>query len=98
MRGRQSPYEYLRGTAIVNPHARIVLVEPDGTRVTFERATQELPPAAKETLPHPYGLELGELGYFLKATKRPTLLDFLSRDLQGVSARAAREVAHPART
>jgi len=92
VRGRQSPYEYLRGTAIVNPHARIVLVEPDGTRVTFERATSELPPVAKETLPHPYGLELGELGYFLKGTKRPTLTEFLSRDLQGVSARAARDV------
>ncbi len=92
VRGRQSPYEYLRGTAIVNPHARIVLVEPDGTRVTFERATTDLPPPAKETLPHPYGLELGELGYFLKGTKRPTLLEFLSKDLQGVSARAARDV------
>ncbi|MGA8664550.1 MAG: DNA topoisomerase VI subunit B [Thermoplasmata archaeon] len=92
VRGRQSPYEYLRGTAIVNPHARIVLVEPDGTRVTFERATSELPPVAKETLPHPYGLELGELGYFLKGTKRPTLSEFLARDLQGVSARAARDV------
>jgi DNA topoisomerase VI subunit B len=92
VRGRQSPYEYLRGTAIVNPHARIVLVEPDGTRVTFERASQELPPLAQETLPHPYGLELGELGYLLKATKRATLLEFLSKDLQGLSARTAREV------
>ncbi|EQD32499.1 DNA topoisomerase VI, B subunit, partial [mine drainage metagenome] len=92
VRGRQSPYEYLRGTAIVNPHARILLVEPDGTRVTFERATTDLPPLAKETLPHPYGLELGELGYFLKSTKRGTLLDFLTKDLQGVSTRAAREV------
>ncbi|HTS32566.1 MAG TPA: DNA topoisomerase VI subunit B [Thermoplasmata archaeon] len=92
VRGRQSPYEYLRGTAIVNPHARIVLVEPDGTRVTFERASGELPPPAKETLPHPYGLELGELGYLLKATRRPTLAEFLSKDLQGVSARAARDV------
>jgi DNA topoisomerase VI subunit B len=92
VRGRQSPYEYLRGTAIVNPHARIVLVEPDGTRVTFERAAQEMPPAAKETLPHPYGLELGELGYLLKATRRPTLGEFLSKDLSGVSARATKEV------
>ncbi len=92
VRGRQSPYEYLRGTAIVNPHARILLIEPDGTRVTFERATTDLPPIAKETLPHPYGLELGELGYFLKSTKRPTLGEFLAKDLQGVSARAAREV------
>jgi DNA topoisomerase VI subunit B len=91
-RGRQSPYEYLRGTAIVNPHARLVLVEPDGTRVTFERAAQELPPLATETLPHPYGLELGELGYLLKATKRGTLAEFLAKDLAGVSPRAAREV------
>jgi DNA topoisomerase VI subunit B len=92
IRGRQSPFEYLRGTAIVNPHARIVLVEPDGTRVTFERATTELPPLAKETLPHPYGLELGELGYLLKGTKRSTLYEALTRDLQGVSQRAGREV------
>jgi DNA topoisomerase VI subunit B len=92
VRGRQSPYEYLRGTAIVNPHARIVLVEPDGTRVTFERAAQEMPPLAKETPPHPYGLELGELGYLLKATRRPNLSEFLSKDLAGVSSRAAREI------
>jgi DNA topoisomerase VI subunit B len=92
LRGRQSVFEYLRGTAIVNPHARIVLVEPDGSRVTLERATSELPPVAKETLPHPYGLELGELGALLKGTKRPTLAEFLSKDLQGVSARSAREL------
>jgi len=91
-RGRQSPYEYLRGTAIVNPHARLVLVEPDGARVTFERAAQELPPLAKETLPHPYGLELGELGYLLKASRRPSLGEFLAKDLAGVSPRAAKEV------
>jgi len=92
VRGRQSPYEYLRGTAIVNPHARVVLVEPDGTRVTFERASAELPPLAKETLPHPYGLELGELGYLLKASKKPSLAEFLSKDLQGVSLRASKEL------
>jgi DNA topoisomerase VI subunit B len=97
IRGRQSPYEYLRGTAIVNPHARIVLVEPDGTRVTFERATEEKPPIAKETLPHPYGLELGELGYYLKSTKRATCSEFLVKDLQGVSARAAKDVLVAAR-
>jgi len=91
-RGRQSPLEYLRGTAIVNPHVRIVLTEPDGSRVTFERATNELPPPAKETPPHPYGLELGELGYLLKATHRPSLAEFLNSDLQGVSQRGAREV------
>ncbi len=92
VRGRQSPYEYLRGTAIVNPHARITMLEPDGTKVTFERAAQELPPLAQETLPHPYGLELGELGYLLKSTRRPSLAEFLSKDLAGVGPRGAKEI------
>ena len=92
IRGRQSPLEYLRATAIVNPHTRIVLVEPDGTRVTFERAATDLPVPARETLPHPYGLEVGELATLLKGTRRPTLFEFLTKDLQGVSQRTAREV------
>lgn len=92
IRGRQSPLEYLRAAAIVNPHARIVLVEPDGTRLTFERATTELPVLARETLSHPYGLEVGELAALLKATRRPTVLEFLTKDLQGVSQRMAREI------
>ncbi|EQD31109.1 DNA topoisomerase 6 subunit B, partial [mine drainage metagenome] len=92
IRGRQSPLEYLRGTAIVNPHARIVLIEPDGTRITFERATETLPPLPRETLPHPYGLELGELGSLVRSSRRPSLIEVLTKDLGGVSARVAREV------
>ncbi|MFG1530243.1 MAG: DNA topoisomerase VI subunit B, partial [Thermoplasmata archaeon] len=92
IRGRQSPLEYLRGTAIVNPHARIVLTEPDGTRITFERATETLPPLPRETLPHPYGLELGELGSLLRSSRRPSLLEMLTKELGGVSPRVAREV------
>jgi DNA topoisomerase VI subunit B len=91
-RGRQSPFEYVRAAAIVNPHARIVLVEPDGTKVTYERASTEVPILPKEVLPHPYGLELGELGFILKRSKRPNLLSTLSSDFAGVSPRAAREV------
>jgi DNA topoisomerase-6 subunit B len=91
-RGRQSPFEYLKGTAIVNPHARFTLVEPDGTRITYERASTEIPPVPKEVPPHPYGLELGELAYRLKATNKTTVLDLLQKDLAGVSPRAAREI------
>jgi DNA topoisomerase-6 subunit B len=91
-RGRQSPFDYLKGTAIVNPHARFTLVEPDGTRVTYERASTEVPPVPKEVAPHPYGLELGELAYRLKATTKPTILEVLQKELAGVSPRAAREI------
>ena len=96
IRGRQSPFEYLRGTAIVNPHARIVLVEPDGTRVTYERASTEVPALPKEVPPHPHGLELGELAYHLKASARPTLSETLVKTFYGVTARSASEVARAA--
>ena len=91
-RGRQSPYEYLKDTAIVNPHARIVLTEPDGTRVSWERASTEIPPLPKELPPHPYGLELGELSYRLKASSRTALSDVLGREFAGITPRALREV------
>ncbi|HXQ93697.1 MAG TPA: DNA topoisomerase VI subunit B [Thermoplasmata archaeon] len=91
-RGRQSPFDYLKGTAIVNPHARLTLVEPDGTKITYERASTEVPPVPKEVPPHPYGLELGELAYRLKASTKPTVLELLQKDLAGVSPRAAREI------
>ena len=101
VRGRQSPFEYLRGTAIVNPHAQLVLVEPDGTRVTYERASNDVPALPKETPPHPHGLELGELAYHLKASKQATLEQALTKEFFGVAPRAAKELlaaANVART
>jgi DNA topoisomerase-6 subunit B len=92
VRGRQSPFEYLKDTAIVNPHARILLVEPDGTRVTWERVSTEVPPIPEEVALHPYGLELGELASLLKATHRPRLAEVLAKELAGVTPRALREV------
>ncbi len=91
-RGRQSPFEYLRGTAIVNPHARLVLVEPDGTRITYERASTEVPPLPKEVAPHPYGLELGELSYRLKSAGGKSIADTLGKQFAGVTPRAVTEI------
>ncbi|MCI4353234.1 MAG: DNA topoisomerase VI subunit B [Thermoplasmata archaeon] len=92
VRARQSPLEYLRGTAIVNPHARLVLTEPDGTRITFERASTEVPPVSKEVLPHPYGLELGELSAILKQAREKRLSEALPKHLAGVTPRALKEI------
>lgn len=92
MRGRQSPYEYLRGTTIVNPHARVTLVEPDGSRTTWERAAAELPPIPKEIPPHPHGLELGELVQRLRRSKQKSLNDFLLLDLASITKRALPEI------
>jgi len=49
---RQSVYGSLKSTAIVNPHARITLVEPEGNMEVFERATESLPKKAYAISPH----------------------------------------------
>lgn len=60
-RGSTGAYEYVRRTAIVNPHARITLVEPDGTTIEFPRTSETIPKKPKEIKPHPLGLSPDDL-------------------------------------
>ncbi|MDW5563413.1 MAG: DNA topoisomerase VI subunit B [Methanomassiliicoccus sp.] len=90
--GKQSVLEYLRQTAIVNPHATITFIDPDGKRFTFERATDQMPPLCKEIKPHPDGIELGTLMNMIKATKEKNLIKFLQNDFNRISERVAREI------
>lgn len=92
VRGKQSIYEYLRATAIVNPHARIVLTEPDGTETIFERATDHLPEPAVAIKPHPAGLEIGTLLKMLNLTTEKTVDRFLHKEFNRVSKRTAEQV------
>ncbi len=89
LRGRKGVYEYLRQTAIVNPHARIVLTEPDGTVTLFDRATTRLPTMTAESKPHPLGIELGTLMTMAKAAEEPRMASFLVEHFSRVSTRAA---------
>jgi DNA topoisomerase-6 subunit B len=95
-RGPQSVFEYLRGTAIVNPHARITLKEPDGGVTVFERATDQLPPPTQEIKPHPQGIELGQLLKMAKNTSSRTLSGFLQEEFSRVSADKAKEICKAA--
>src|SRR5256712_4553780 len=94
--GKQSPFEYLKATAIVNPHARIVYTPPEGEAVVFERATEELPPKTVEIKPHPYGIELGTLLAMAKETKSHKLSAFLAEEFSRISTRVAKEICEKA--
>ncbi|KAF5066338.1 Type 2 DNA topoisomerase 6 subunit B [anaerobic digester metagenome] len=94
--GKQSVMEYLKQTAIVNPHSRITFVDPEGKRTTFERATDKMPPTTKEIKPHPSGLELGTLMNMSKDTKNKTLGKFLQLDFSRISDRLAKEICEKA--
>lgn len=95
-RGPQSVFEYLRSTAIVNPHARITFKEPDGTITLFDRATDQKPAPTKEIKPHPEGTELGTLLKMAKNTTAKTLTTFLQEEFSRVTSEKAREVCHAA--
>ena len=84
-RGKQSVYQYLRMTSIVNPHADILLIDPDGERHHFPRGTETLPKIVDAIKPHPQGIELGQLQRMLRETKEPTLQRFLQNEFSGIS-------------
>ncbi len=91
-RGRQSVEEYLRQTAIANPHVRLAYRAPDGEETSYERALDELPPQTAEIKPHPRGVELGTLQAMLKQTKARNLTGFLQTEFSRVSAKVADEI------
>ena len=54
-------FEYIKRTAMANPHAQFTLVEPDGQSVTFPRSIGEVPKKAHAVLPHPLGIATNDL-------------------------------------
>lgn len=90
--GKQSIFEYLRNTAIVNPHAKIEFHDPDGKKYVFERATEQLPPKSKEIKPHPEGMEIGDLMKYAQNTQQKTVKAFLKSDFSRITDRIAEEI------
>jgi DNA topoisomerase-6 subunit B len=91
-RSKQSVDEYLRQTAIANPHVKIVYKDPGGQTTTYERSSSELPPHTSEIKPHPYGVELGVLQAMMKDTKARNISGFLQSEFSRVTQRVAEEI------
>ncbi|HIH05255.1 TPA: DNA topoisomerase VI subunit B [Candidatus Woesearchaeota archaeon] len=92
MKGRQSVDEYLKQTAVVNPHVTIVYTNPKAEQVIFPRVTDQLPVESKSIKPHPYGIELGMLLTMLKFTQTRTLSGFLQEEFSRVGTGTAKEI------
>ncbi len=96
-KGMRSVDEYIRQTAIANPHVSITYVNPLGDKETYERSTDELPAEAREIKPHPYGVELGLLIKMLHSTRARSVKGCLQSDFSRVSARVASEILEKAK-
>ncbi|MEE9260649.1 MAG: DNA topoisomerase VI subunit B [Candidatus Scalindua sediminis] len=95
-KGRQSVDDYIEQTAIANPHADIIYINPEGEKIRYSKTSKELPVEPKEIKPHPYGIELGILIKMLHDTKAKKLQSFLMKDFSRVSAKVAKEICKKA--
>jgi DNA topoisomerase-6 subunit B len=91
MRARQQLHDYIKHTAVVNPHARIEMVEPD-EHFKYERATDQLPDETEEIRPHPHGVELGTLIKMLDATDSYSVSGFLQGEFTRVGQKTSDSV------
>ena len=91
MRARQQLHDYVKQTAVVNPHARLELHEPT-TEMKFERATDQLPKETEEIRPHPHGVELGTVLKMLAATDSHSVSGFLQSEFTRVGRKTSDEI------
>ncbi len=91
-KGDQSVDQYLKETAIVNPHTTIIYTNPKAEQIIFPRATDVKPRRAQEIKPHPYGVELGVLMDMLHTTKSRTLQAFFTTEFSRVGPGTAKEI------
>lgn len=96
IKGKQSVDEYLKQTAIVNPHAYIIYTTPDNEKIEFPRVTNEVPAEPRTIKPHPYGIELGVLIKMLRDTTARTLQSFLQNDFCRIGNNTAKEICDKA--
>jgi len=91
MRARQQLHDYIKHTAVVNPHARIELVEPK-EHLKYERTTDQLPDETEEIRPHPHGVELGTLLTMLEATDSYSISGFMQGEFTRVGQKTSDDV------
>ncbi len=70
-------YEYLRRTALSNPHATIRLIDPEGKAYNFIRSVVELPTKPKPSKPHPLGISTNDLLEFAHSSDSRKVSSFL---------------------
>jgi len=95
-RGRRYIYDYLRNTSIVNPHAKITFIEPDGSIHVFDRTSDIVPANSEEIKPHPQGIELGTLIKIGKNSKARKLSSFLKTEFVSMGSRTTNLVCETA--
>ena len=86
------PFEYVRRTALANPHLKISFVDPEGRKTVFERASDVVPRPPTEMKPHPKGLSVDELLTKSKMSDARKVSSFLETTFARVSTSKTKEL------
>ena len=91
MRARSQLIQYIKHTAVVNPHAKIVFKEPslDEERLFDRVEDAELPAETEEIRPHPHGVELGTVLKMLASTDSHSVSGFVQEEFTRVGRKTA---------
>jgi len=90
--GQKFVNRYVEHTALANPHCTVHYLRPKQERLSFPRATSDLPKEALEIRPHPHGVELGALMTMAGDSKSHDVKGFLQTSFSRVSAQVAGEI------
>jgi DNA topoisomerase-6 subunit B len=88
----QGPLEYLRRTAIANPHAQISFRDPAGQKTVFKRTIRTIPEPPKVVKPHPKGVTVDELVTLAKYTDSRKVVSFLKNDFDRMGDKGIGEI------
>ncbi len=69
--------EYMKQTAIANPHLTLVFVDPFGKLYMFRRVIDEVPKPPEEVKPHPYGVDVELVRRLAASTACRNMVDFM---------------------
>jgi len=91
-KGQYGPYEYLKRTALANPHAQIEFTDPEGNVFLFPRSVEKVPEKPKEVLPHPLGVDTHDMLERAKTSESTRISSFLQTSFSRVSAEKVKEL------
>ena len=89
LRASQKINDYFKQTALVASYANLTFVDPNGLVTFYERATTSMPPAPKETLPHPYGIDVEALKRIIKISETHDMKTFMVTHFHRVGEKIA---------
>ncbi|MCX6802139.1 MAG: DNA topoisomerase VI subunit B [Candidatus Diapherotrites archaeon] len=86
------PLEYLRRTAIANPHAQVTFISPKGEKTTFNRTANYIPKLPVAQKPHPSGATVDDIITMGKASVARKVSSFLKSDFERVGDTAIEKI------